>query len=47
MTDEEITELVMKLSKSWRGRYTHNTAQFEKDMIEMCKKVRDHKKDKP
>lgn len=45
MTDEEIIELVMRLSKSWRGRYTHNTFQFEEDMIEMCKKVRENIED--
>lgn len=40
MTDEEITELVMALSRSWRGRPTNDVASFERDMIEMCKKVR-------
>jgi len=41
MTDEEIKKLVRDLSKSWRGRFTHDTSQFEQDMIVMCKEVRD------
>jgi hypothetical protein len=40
MNDEEITKLVMDLSKSWKNRLVFNTKPFEDDMIEMCKKVR-------
>jgi hypothetical protein len=41
MTDEQIVEMVMKLSVSWRYRNTYNTKPFEDDMIAMCKKVRE------
>jgi len=41
MTDEQIVELVMKLSVSWKGRNPRYTKPFEDDMITMCKKVRE------
>ena len=40
MTNEEITKLVMDLSRSWKHRLVFDTKPFEDDMIAMCKKVR-------
>jgi hypothetical protein len=41
MTDEEITKLVMDLSRSWKHRLVFDTKPFEIDMINMCKDVRE------